>query len=469
MAGRPAATSAGQGDLPLSSIPHVFSLSCDLGQGSTRDIDLQGVAVDQTGTIVDAVYYNGPSIFNAGAVRGWREENGHVEVTIATMLDSLPAVVEIILFVVAGYGTGHLRDAKNLRFAIHEDKGTSEVFRSAVECAGDVAVVGAVYRHAGSSWSFRALRAATGGGRHFMDVLEELGHAIQAFIPQAPAQQNVQFALQRSAIVDLPLAFEKVGVGLGWDATAGEVDLDVSGVLLNDVAQEITAVFFGNLEEPGLKHSGDNLTGEGHGDDEQIEMTFLDLDPACRQVLLVINVFTEKRALDSVQNPYCRLLGNNGEEMARYQLAEAPGGEPALVIARFFRNPHSHGADQRWGFQAMGISAMGNNYKDSLDDGVCALAKITPQAFQQGKHVQSQARLSCSADSFGEIQQALSNGFEQPAAPAAACDVTDARRASVRSTADEEKPLATAEKVYAAAEVQTLPEQAAPASCCVVA
>lgn len=465
MAGEPTATLAGQGDLLFASEPHVFSVSWDLGPGSTRDIDLQGVAVDQKGTIIDAVYYNGPEIFNDGAVRSWREERGRAKVTIATRFDSLPDAVEIILFVVAAYGTGHLRDAKNVRFAIHEDKKVSvELLCRAVESFSNVDIVGAAYRHAGSSWSFRALRAATGDGRHFMDVLEDLGKAIQYFIPQAPAQQNVQFALQRSAIVDLPLAFEKVAVGLGWDATGGEVDLDVSGVLLNEVSQEITAVFFGNLEEPGLKHSGDNLTGEGYGDDEQIEMTLMDVDPACRQILLVINVFTEKRSLNSVQNPYCRLLGNRGEEMARYQLAEAPGGEPALVIARFFRNAHTRGVDQRWGFQAMGISATGNNYKDSLDDGVCVLAKITPQAFQQDRHRRTESRLSCSVDSFKTIEQDLLIGFE--AAPPG--NVADAKQASIRYEADDEEILAKADKVYAAAEVQTLPEQPISASCCVV-
>lgn len=465
MAGEPAAAFVGQGDILLSSKPHVFSLSWDLAEGSTRDIDLQGVAVDQKGTIVDAVYYNGPVILDGGAVRGWQETSGQAEVTITTMFDSLPEGVEIILFVVAAYGTGHLCDSQKVRFAIHEDEKASELFCHTANRDGDVEIVGAAFRRAGLSWSFRALHVATGDGRHFMDVLEELGKAIQLFIPQAPAQQNVQFALQRSAIVDLPLAFEKVAVGLGWDTTGGEVDLDVSGVLLDEFSQEITAVFFGNLEEPGLKHSGDNLTGAGHGDDEQIEMTFVEVDPDCQQVLLVINVFTEKRALDSVQNPYCRLLGNDGEEIARYQLTEAPCEEPALVIARFFRNPHSHGVDQRWGFQAMGVSATGNNYKDSLEDGVCSLAKITPQAFQQGRHIKSQSKLSCSADSFREMEHALSNGFER--APSGH-DVADAKHMSVCQTVDEDSPEVKGEKVYAVAEVQTLPEQPVPASCCVV-
>lgn len=455
-------TVAGQKELLLTSESHVFSVSWDLGAVSGIDIDLQGVAVDQKGTIIEAVHYNGPEIFYNGAVRGWVEESGRAKVTITTQVDSLPESVQIILFVVAAYGTGHLHDAESLQFAIHEEGEVStELHKCDVECSRNVDVVGAAYRHAGSSWSFRALRAATSGGRHFMDILEDLGQVIQHFLPEAPAQPNVQFELQRAAIVDLPLAFETVAVGLGWDATGGQVDLDVSGVLLNEFSQEITAVFFGNLEEPGLKHSGDNLTGEGNGDDEQIEMTLVDVDPACRQILLVINVFTEKRSLDSVQNPYCRLLGSRGEEMARYQLAEAPGGEPALVIARFFRHSHTNGADQRWGFQAMGISATGRNYKESLDHGVCALAKTTPHAFQQDKHRTSQSRLSCTVDSFRTVtsfEVSLPGG-----------NVADAKHASLRCEADVScEILAKVEKVYAAAEVQTLPEQPIPASCCVV-
>merc|ERR1712039_991930 len=121
-----------------------------------------------------------------------------------------------------------------------------------------------------------------------------LSEVIRSFIPRAPQRQKVAFAMEKGAILDLPQAMESITIGLGWDTDDGEVDLDVSAVLLDSNGVEVEAVFFGNLESVshGVVHTGDNLTGEGEGDDEQITAGLMTIGRQVVQIVFVINIYT---------------------------------------------------------------------------------------------------------------------------------------------------------------------------------
>merc|ERR1711957_878496 len=191
------------------------------------------------------------------------------------------------------------------------------------------------------------------------------------------------------SVVDMPKSDElcQAYAGLGWDTHMGEVDLDVSAVLLDRNAREIDCCFFGNEEAQGIKHSGDNLTGEGKGDDEVITMDLQALAAEVEQIVFVINIYTKGKTFSQVANPYRRLFSRSGDEMCRYQLQEA-GSEEALVIARLFREPGAC----RWGFQAIGQPCKGRTYKDSLP-AVVKYAKARPQDLAMTR--------SCSSMSVG--------------------------------------------------------------------
>merc|ERR1712187_838438 len=110
--------------------------------------------------------------------------------------------------------------------------------------------------------------------------------------PHAPAKQKVAFAMEKGGVLDLPKELGKITVGLGWDVDDGEVDLDVSAVLLDGNGNDLEAVFFGRLEseEHGIIHTGDNLTGEGDGDDEQIVVNLGAIGEQVQQVFFVVNI-----------------------------------------------------------------------------------------------------------------------------------------------------------------------------------
>merc|ERR1711967_107145 len=107
-------------------------------------------------------------------------------------------------------------------------------------------------------------------------------------------RQKVAFAMEKGAVLDLPQDLNGMTVGLGWDVDEGEVDLDVSAVLLDTNAADLEAVFFGRpeSEEHGIVHTGDNLTGEGEGDDEQVIVDLNKIGDSIQQVFFVVNIYS---------------------------------------------------------------------------------------------------------------------------------------------------------------------------------
>merc|ERR1712241_1236219 len=152
-----------------------------------------------------------------------------------------------------------------------------------------------------------------------------------------------------------------VVAGLGWDTSSDDVDLDVSVVLMDQGGGHVETVFFGNLEYAGVTHSGDNLTGEGSGDDETITLELDKIPSSVRQLIFIINIYTNGKSFSDVANPYCRVVSSDGEEFCRYQLSEA-GSEQALLAARLFWDASS----KRWSFQAAGMPCSGKTWKDSM-------------------------------------------------------------------------------------------------------
>lgn len=164
--------------------------------------------------------------------------------------------------------------------------------------------------------------------------------------------------------------------------------------------------FFGNTEEFGLQHSGDNLTGEGAGDDEVIVANLEVIPPSVEQIFFVVNIYTNGVTFESVSNAYCRIFDKTGAEMARYMLRDGRG-ERGLIIARLFRAP-----GERWGFQAIGQFCKGKTWKDAVVDMI--------PLFQKTAH-DLQKNRGMTTMTFGEAspQPTMPAAYEPVAAPPA--------------------------------------------------
>ena len=152
----------------------------------------------------------------------------------------------------------------------------------------------------------------------------------------------------------------KVAVGLGWDArsTAGaDFDLDASALLVGTngkVLSDLHFVFFNNLSSPegSVEHTGDNLTGEGEGDDEVLNVDLTRIPPAVDKVVFPVTIYdaeAQRLNFGMVRNAYIRVVNAaNDAEITRYDLSEDASTETAMVFGELYR----HAGD--WKFRAVG-------------------------------------------------------------------------------------------------------------------
>ncbi len=159
---------------------------------------------------------------------------------------------------------------------------------------------------------------------------------------------------------------KNVVVGLGWDVnafdTGGNFDLDTAAFLLNDtgkVGNSDDFVFFGNLRHVSgaVQHMGDNLTGAGDGDDEQIKID-LSLVPAnITKIAFSVTIYDAEarhQNFGQVNNAYIRIYNEaNGEELLRYDLGEDFSIETAAVFGELYKN------GDEWKFNAIGSGYQG--------------------------------------------------------------------------------------------------------------
>jgi tellurium resistance protein TerZ len=163
----------------------------------------------------------------------------------------------------------------------------------------------------------------------------------------------------------------RVFMGLGWDPVKksgflaglfggdGSVDLDASVIVFDAGRNEIETVYFGNLSstDGAVTHDGDNLTGDGDGDDEVIRVDLSRLDSRAAHLVFTVNSF-QGQTFNEVDNAVARLVNEtNGEEICSFTLKEQ-GPHTGVVMASL-----SRGGDG-WTMKAHGTLANGRTVRD---------------------------------------------------------------------------------------------------------
>jgi len=355
----------------------------------TAPADLSALLVTEQGKVrtdADFVFYNQPS----GPGVDLRPGPAGQAASLAVSLPAVPADIDQIRAVIT------LDDANSNfgRFApptaIVSDAAGNQLFEYRIDGldAESIVIALELYRRQGG-WKVRAVGQGYAGG--FAALVTD--HGVQVDDSPAPAaapQQAVpqqappppaypaqaappQPAGEISLSKDRPVSLQKgqrvtlrkdggaaltfVKMGLGWDPvrTRGmfgnrtvDIDLDASVCLFAD-NNLVDVAYYGQLssKDGSVRHQGDNLTGEGEGDDEMI-LVDLTRIPAHISTLLFIVTSYKGHTFEQVQNAFCRLIdGANNGELARYTLA---GGMPftAMAMAKVYRV----GAD--WKMQALG-------------------------------------------------------------------------------------------------------------------
>ncbi|MCR5833113.1 MAG: TerD family protein [Selenomonadaceae bacterium] len=185
-------------------------------------------------------------------------------------------------------------------------------------------------------------------------------------------------SLKKGQKVDLTKTnpgLSEILVGLGWDVNrydgGKEFDLDSAAFLLGGsgkVNSDADFVFYGNLkhESGSVEHLGDNLTGAGEGDDEQIKIDLSKVPANVEKIDFTVTIYeAEERhqSFGQVENAFIRVIdAKTNTELIRYDLSEDFSVETAVVIGELYR----HGGE--WKFNAIGsgfeggLASLGRNY-----------------------------------------------------------------------------------------------------------
>jgi tellurium resistance protein TerD len=158
----------------------------------------------------------------------------------------------------------------------------------------------------------------------------------------------------------------KITVGLGWDVNAFDsgVDFDLdASVFLTDANGKCTSdsdfIFYGNLKHSSgcVEHKGDNRTGSGDGDDEQIDVDLSKVPDNLSKIAFTVTIYeADKRNQNfgMVSNSYCRIVDQTtNEELVRFDLGEDFSIETAVVVGELYKN------NGEWKFNAIGSGFQG--------------------------------------------------------------------------------------------------------------
>ena len=158
----------------------------------------------------------------------------------------------------------------------------------------------------------------------------------------------------------------KFTIGLGWDtnssSTGSSFDLDASVFILGDnkkILSDQHFVFYNNTKSPeeSVEHTGDNLTGDGAGDDEQIKVDLSKIDPKATELCIVVTIHeADKRRQNfgQVRNSYVRIFDSaSNEVLLKYELEEDFSIETAVEFGRIYKK------NNEWKFEAVGAGMKG--------------------------------------------------------------------------------------------------------------
>ncbi|MFR3014394.1 MAG: TerD family protein [Bacteroides uniformis] len=162
---------------------------------------------------------------------------------------------------------------------------------------------------------------------------------------------------------------QKFTIGLGWDTnesdTGADFDLDASAFILGEnkkILSDEYFVFYNNLKSPdgSVTHTGDNLTGEGDGDDESIRIDLSKINSQAVEICFVVTIHKaeeRRQNFGQVRNSFIRIYNTeSGEEIMKYELEEDFSIETAVEFGRLYKK------NGQWKFEAIGVG-----YKQGLD------------------------------------------------------------------------------------------------------
>lgn len=169
---------------------------------------------------------------------------------------------------------------------------------------------------------------------------------------------------EKQALTEKNPGLTKIGLGLGWDINSGagsQFDLDASAILLEGgkCTGPNRVVYFSHLSSDGVSHSGDNLTGDGDGDDEIISVDFTAVPSEVDEIVFVVNIYEAahrgNQNFGQVKNAFIRVFDSaTNTELMKYDLSEDYSAFNSMKMAKLYRH------NGEWKFHALGEGCNGS-------------------------------------------------------------------------------------------------------------
>ena len=252
-----------------------------------------------------------------------------IDEKITIYLDKISPLTKLISILVNSYSGQDFQRIETAELSIYKNK----VFLTSMSCAyhGDFhsLLAGFIYQDKANIWTLRNINQ-TGHQKNFVECLAMITSAMRFLIDDGTLKEielwNVQFGksfdLKKGNEIPLPNCLEKVAIGLGWETNC---DIDSSVITIDKNGNEIEYIFYGNLDSinRSIHHCGDNLTGIGPGDDENIIINLPMVDHMVEYIACSVNVYTSSKTFNDVTEAFCRLIEwESKREFCKYNLNE---------------------------------------------------------------------------------------------------------------------------------------------------
>lgn len=344
--------------------------------------DLSALLVSDTGKVrsdADFVFFNQPT---GPGVQLQPSANGQ-PANLAIALDAIPTDIARIRAVITLDNTNATFGQCAPPIARISDTAGNKLYEYRIDGLSSESIVIAteVYRRQ-DNWKVRAVGQGYAGG--FAALVTDHGVNVDdapaptAATPPPPAHPpatpptpgSSEVSLVKGRTVNLTkgqrvslrkdggIALTHIRMGLGWDPIkqrgmfgnrTPDIDLDASALLFAE-HQVADVCYYGQLasKDGSIRHQGDNLTGEGDGDDEVINVDLTRIPAYITTVFFTVTSY-RGHTFDQLSNAFCRLVdATTNSELARYTLQGAGMRYTGMVMAKFFR------AGQEWKMQAIG-------------------------------------------------------------------------------------------------------------------
>ncbi|MFJ3660340.1 TerD family protein [Streptomyces sp. NPDC090119] len=363
-------------------------------------LDVSGLLLTADGKVRsddDFIFYNQPT----GPGVTYRSGGGSAPDAIVVDTAAVPPDIEKIVVTASPDAAGQTFQGIEPTATIRDTDGGAVVASFTPPGLGAEAalVVVEIYRRNGQ-WKARAVGQGYANGlagiaTDFGVTVEEPSQPVSAPpaaqappvpqtppAPQAPAPgtgkinlDKGRVSLQKNQTVSLvkggaPL-LSRVQMGLGWEPAyrGKDIDLDASVIAYGPQRNAIDSCYFGKLSilNGAIKHSGDNLTGEGGGDDEVITVDLGRIPPEVTGLVFTVNSFSGQKFTE-VAKAYCRLIDpTSGEELARFDLTSAEP-QTGVLMAKLIRQYSGE-----WDMTALGDFVKARTVRNMVKPGGAAL------------------------------------------------------------------------------------------------